>query len=191
MFGIQRGRGANLLLPSSFKNLCMRISKSNHSQKITPFLWFDSQAEQAARFYISVFRKSKILKIACCTGDPAKKLGMRDGSVLTVEFEIERQKFLALNGGPVFKFNEAVSFVVNCKTQAEVDKYWDTLSAGGEKRQCGWLKDKFGVFWQIVPTVLVEMLSDKDKAKAERVMNSMLQMTKLDIQGLKDAAHEP
>ena len=166
----------------------MPISKSTNSQKITPFLWFDSQAEEAARFYISVFRKSKIVKIARCTGDPAKKLGMRDGSVLTVEFEIEGQKFLALNGGPVFKFNEAVSFVVNCKTQAEVDKYWVVLSKGGEKRQCGWLRDKFGVFWQVVPTLLVEMLSDKDKAKAERVMNAMLQMTKLDIGALKKAA---
>jgi predicted 3-demethylubiquinone-9 3-methyltransferase (glyoxalase superfamily) len=169
----------------------MPVTKSNHSQKITPFLWFDSQAEDAARFYISIFSKSKILKIARCTGDPAKKLGMRDGSVLTVEFEIEGQKFLALNGGPAFTFNEAISFVVNCKTQAEVDKYWDALSAGGETRQCGWLQDKFGVFWQIVPTILVELLSGKDTPQAERVMNAMLQMTKLDIQGLKDAAHEP
>ena len=166
----------------------MRLSNSNHSQKITPFLWFDSQAEDAARFYISVFQKSKILKIARCTGEPAKKIGMSDGAVLTVEFEIEGQKFLALNGGPLFKFNEAVSFVVNCKTQAEVDKYWNALSANGERRQCGWLRDKFGVFWQIVPTVLVELLSSKDTAKAERVMNAMLQMTKLDIGTLKKAA---
>ncbi|HTV43305.1 MAG TPA: VOC family protein [Candidatus Sulfotelmatobacter sp.] len=166
----------------------MRISKSNHSQKITPFLWFDSQAEEAARFYTSVFPKSKILKIARCTGEPAKKIGMSDGAIITVEFEIEGQKFLALNGGPAFKFNEAVSFVVNCKTQAEVDKYWGRLSAGGEKRQCGWLKDKFGVFWQVVPTVLVELLSGKDTAKAERVMSAMLQMTKLNIKTLKEAA---
>lgn len=166
----------------------MRLSNSNHSQKITPFLWFNSHAEEAARFYISVFPKSKILKISHCTGEPAKKIGMSDGSVLTVEFELEGQKFLALNGGPIFKFNEAVSFVVNCKTQTEVDKYWDALSAGGEKRQCGWLKDKFGVFWQVVPTILVELLSGKDTAKAERVMSAMLQMTKLDIGVLKKAA---
>ena len=166
----------------------MRLSNSNHSQKITPFLWFDSQAEKAARFYVSVFRKSKILKIARCTREAAAKTGKPAGSVLTVEFEIEGQKFVALNGGPLFKFNEAVSFVVNCKTQAEVDRYWDALSAGGEKRQCGWLKDKFGVFWQIVPTILVELLSDKDTAKAERVMHAMLQMTKLDIGLLKRAA---
>ena len=166
----------------------MRIANSNHSQKITPFLWFDSQAEDAARFYISVFRKSKILKIAHCTDEAAAKTGKPAGSVLTVEFEIEGQKFITLNGGPLFKFNEAVSFVVNCKTQAEVDKYWDALSKGGETRQCGWLRDKFGVFWQIVPTVLVELLSGKDTAKAERVMAAMLQMTKLDIKPLKEAA---
>jgi predicted 3-demethylubiquinone-9 3-methyltransferase (glyoxalase superfamily) len=166
----------------------MRITKSNHSQKITPFLWFDSQAEEAARFYISVFRKSKILKTARCVGGAAKRIGRPVGSVLTVEFEIEGQKFIALNGGPLFKFNEAVSFVVNCKTQAEVDEYWDALSAGGEKRQCGWLRDRFGVFWQVTPTILGELLSSKDTAKAERVMNAMLQMTKLDIGALKKAA---
>lgn len=167
----------------------MPIAKSNHSQKITPFLWFDSQAEDAARFYTSIFPKSKIRKIARRVGEVAKKTGKPAGSVLTVEFEIEGQKFLALNGGPVFKFNEAVSFVVNCKTQAEVDKYWDALSAGGKKRQCGWLKDKFGVFWQVVPTILGELLSDKDTAKAQRVMSAMLQMTKLDVDALKQAAH--
>jgi predicted 3-demethylubiquinone-9 3-methyltransferase (glyoxalase superfamily) len=167
----------------------MRLAKSNESQKITPFLWFDSQAEEAARFYISIFRKSKIMKIARSTRKAAEKTGHRAGSVLTVEFQIEGQRFLALNGGPLFKFNEAVSFVVNCKTQAEVDRYWDALSAGGETRQCGWLRDKFGVFWQIVPTILPELLSGKDSAKAERVMGAILQMTKLDIKRLKEAAH--
>jgi predicted 3-demethylubiquinone-9 3-methyltransferase (glyoxalase superfamily) len=167
----------------------MSSTKIQPTQRITPFLWFDSQAEEAARFYISVFRKkSKILKIARATGKAAEKIGYPPGSVLTVEFEIEGQRFIALNGGPQFKFNESVSFVVNCKTQVEVDKYWDALSAGGEKRQCGWLRDKFGAFWQITPTFLGEVLSGKDPAKAERVFEAMLQMTKLDVKKLKEAA---
>jgi predicted 3-demethylubiquinone-9 3-methyltransferase (glyoxalase superfamily) len=165
----------------------MRTTKIQSSQKITPFLWFDSQAEQAARFYLSVFRKSKIVKVLRCTGKAAQAVGRPDGSVLTVEFEMEGQRFIALNGGPMFKFNEAVSFVVNCRTQAEVDRYWAALSAGGEKRECGWLQDKFGVFWQITPTILPELLGDKDAAKAGRAMAAMLQMTKIDIKALKDA----
>jgi len=166
----------------------MPATKIQSSQKITPFLWFDSQAEEAARFYISIFRKSKILKIARSRGKAAEKMGYHAGSVLTVEFELEGQRFVALNGGPQFKFNEAVSFVVNCKTQAEVDKYWDALSAGGKTSQCGWLQDKFGVFWQITPTILGEGLSGKDTAKAERIFEAMLQMKKLDINKLKEAA---
>ncbi len=166
----------------------MSLHKLQYSQKITPFLWFDSQAEEAARFYISIFKKSKILKVARCTGKAAQKLGWPEGSVLTVEFELESQRFVALNGGPNFKFNEAVSFVVNCKTQAEVDKYWKALSAGGETRECGWLRDKYGVFWQIVPTIMFDFLTDRNTARAERAFEAMLQMTKLDIKKLKEAA---
>ncbi len=152
-------------------------------QKITPFLWFNDNAEQAVKFYTSIFKKSKVLKVARY-GDagPGPK-----GSVMTIEFQIEGQEFIALNGGPHFKFNEAVSFVVNCKTQAEVDRYWKKLSAGGKEVQCGWLKDKFGVSWQIVPTVLGELMSSKDSAKSRRVMQAMLKMVKLDIKKLKDA----
>jgi predicted 3-demethylubiquinone-9 3-methyltransferase (glyoxalase superfamily) len=153
-------------------------------QKITPFLWFDTQAEEAAKFYTSIFKKSKIGKIARYSeAGPGPK-----GSVMTVEFQLEGQKFLALNGGPVFKFNEAVSFVVNCETQAEVDRYWKKLTAGGKEVQCGWLRDKYGVSWQIVPTVLGELLSGKDAAKAHRVTQAMFKMVKLDIKKLKQAA---
>ena len=147
-------------------------------QKITPFLWFDNQAEEAVKFYTSIFKNSRIGKIA-----PGPK-----GSVMTVEFQLEGQEFVALNGGPHFKFTEAISFVVNCKTQAEVDKFWKKLSAGGKEVQCGWLKDKYGLSWQIVPTVLGELLSDKDAAKSQRVMQAMLKMVKLDIEKLKEAA---
>ena len=152
-------------------------------QKITPFLWFNDNAEQAVKFYTSIFKKSKVLEVARY-GDagPGPK-----GSVMTIEFQIEGQEFIALNGGPHFKLNEAVSFVVNCKTQAEVDRYWKKLSAGGKEVQCGWLKDKFGVSWQIVPTVLGELMSSKDSAKSQRVMEAMLKMVKLDIEKLKDA----
>ena len=152
-------------------------------QKITPFLWFDSQAEQAAKFYTSIFKNSKITNVARYPkGSPG-----RAGSVMTVAFQLNGQKFVALNGGPIFKFNEAVSFVVNCKTQAEVDHFWKKLSARGKEVQCGWLKDKFGVSWQIVPEALGELVSTKDAAKSERVMQAMLQMVKLDIAALKQA----
>ena len=155
-------------------------------QKITPFLWFDNQAEEAAKFYTSIFKNSKIGKIARY-GDagPGSK-----GSVMIVEFQLEGQEFVALNGGPLFKFTEAISFVVNCKTQAEVDKFWKKLSAGGKEVQCGWLKDKYGLSWQIVPTVLGELVSDKDAAKSQRVMQAMLKMVKLDIKKLKQAAKQ-
>ena len=157
-------------------------------QKITPFLWFDDQAEEAAKFYTSIFKNSKVGKITRY-GESAEKAARRPaGSVMTVEFELEGQKFTALNGGPVFKFNESISFVVNCDTQEEVDYFWEKLSAdGGQESQCGWLKDKFGVSWQIVPTVLIEMLQDKDSEKSERVMKAMLQMQKIDIKTLKEA----
>jgi predicted 3-demethylubiquinone-9 3-methyltransferase (glyoxalase superfamily) len=153
-------------------------------QTITPFLWFDNQAEEAVKFYTSIFKNSKIGKIARY-GDAGPGL---KGSVMTVEFQLEGQEFVALNGGPHFKFTEAISFVVNCKTQAEVDKFWKKLSAGGKEVQCGWLKDKFGLSWQIVPTVLGELVSDKDAAKSQRVMQAMLKMVKLDIKKLKQAA---
>jgi predicted 3-demethylubiquinone-9 3-methyltransferase (glyoxalase superfamily) len=157
-------------------------------QKITPFLWFDGQAEDAVNFYTSLFKNSKIGRILRYTEEVAKNSGCPVGSVLTIEFEIEGQKFVALNGGPLFKFNESVSFVINCETQEEVDYFWEKLTAdGGEESQCGWLKDKFGLSWQVTPTVLIDMLHDKDPEKAERVMNAMLQMQKIEIAKLKAA----
>jgi predicted 3-demethylubiquinone-9 3-methyltransferase (glyoxalase superfamily) len=152
-------------------------------QKITPFLWFDGQAEQAAAFYTSVFPNSKILK----TVRQGQAGPGAPGSVLTVEFELEGLKFVGLNGGPHFKFTEAVSFVVNCQTQEEVDHYWTKLSAGGAEIECGWLKDKFGLAWQIVPSVLPQYLGDADPAKAGRVMKAMMTMKKLDVAGLTAA----
>jgi predicted 3-demethylubiquinone-9 3-methyltransferase (glyoxalase superfamily) len=157
-------------------------------QKITPFLWFDNQAEEAAKFYTSVFKNSKIGRILRYDETSAKAAGGAVGSVLTVEFEIEGQKFTALNGGPQFKFNESVSFVVNCKTQEEVDYFWEKLTAGGgQESECGWLKDKFGLSWQVTPTVLIDMLNDKDPKKAGRVMKAMMQMQKIEINKLKAA----
>ena len=156
-------------------------------QRITPFLWFDTQAEEALKFYTSVFKNSRILGTTRYDEAAAKAAGRPVGSVLTVAFELDGQRFTALNGGPVFKFTEAISFVVHCETQAEVDHFWDRLSDGGQEVQCGWLKDRFGVSWQIVPTVLPEMLLDKDPEKAKRVMAAMLKMTKLSIDGLTRA----
>ncbi|HEY6152956.1 MAG TPA: VOC family protein [Candidatus Udaeobacter sp.] len=161
-------------------------------RKITPFLWFDGQAENAVKFYTSIFKDSKVGRTLRYSEEVAKvsASGQSAGSVLTIEFEIEGQKFVALNGGPQFQFNESVSFVVNCKTQKEVDYYWEKLTAGGgEESACGWLKDKFGLSWQITPTVLIDMLHDKDADKAERVMHAMLQMQKIEIAKLK-AAYE-
>jgi len=152
-------------------------------QKITPFLWFDTQAEEAAKFYISIFRNSKITGTTRYgEAGPGPK-----GSVMTVAFNLDGQDFVALNGGPQFKFTEAVSFVANCETQQEVDDLWEKLSAGGQRSRCGWLKDKFGLSWQVVPTVLGQLLQDKDPAKSRRVMEAMLQMDKLDIRKLKQA----
>jgi predicted 3-demethylubiquinone-9 3-methyltransferase (glyoxalase superfamily) len=157
-------------------------------QKITPFLWFDHQAEEAAKFYTSVFKNSKVGKILRYDEASAKAAGGTVGSVLTIEFEIEGQMFTALNGGPQFKFNESVSFVVYCQTQDEVDYFWQKLTAdGGQESECGWLRDKFGLSWQVTPTVLIEMLHDKDPKKSERVMNAMMQMQKIDISKLKAA----
>jgi predicted 3-demethylubiquinone-9 3-methyltransferase (glyoxalase superfamily) len=156
-------------------------------QKITPCLWFDNQAEEAVNFYVSIFKNSKVGRIARYGEAGAEVSGRPKGTVMTVEFQLEGQEFLALNGGPIFKFTEAVSFVVNCETQEKIDEMWEKLSKGGEKGQCGWLKDKYGLSWQIVPPVLSEMLQDKDTKKSERVMKAMLQMKKLDIKTLKQA----
>ena len=152
-------------------------------QKITPFLWFDNQAEEAVKFYTSIFKNSKIVSIMRYgEAGPGPK-----GTVMTATFQLDGQEFVALNGGPHFKFTEAISFVINCKTQEEVDHFWEKLSEGGEESRCGWLKDKYGVSWQVVPTVLVEMLRDKDAEKSKRVMPAMLKMGKLDITKLKQA----
>jgi predicted 3-demethylubiquinone-9 3-methyltransferase (glyoxalase superfamily) len=159
-------------------------------QKITPCLWFDNQAKEAAEFYTSIFRNSKIGTISRY-GEAGKEVhGKSPGTVLTVAFELDGQAFTALNGGPTFKFNEAISFQVNCETQEDVDYYWQKLSAGGDEKaqQCGWLKDQYGVSWQIVPRVLVEMLNDFDTEKSQRVMAAMLQMKKIDIDELTRAA---
>jgi predicted 3-demethylubiquinone-9 3-methyltransferase (glyoxalase superfamily) len=155
--------------------------------KIIPFLWFDNQAEEAVNFYVSIFKTSKIVSIVRYGEESAKASGRPQGSVMTVAFELNGQEFVALNGGPLFKFTEAISFVVNCVTQDEVDHFWEKLSAGGQQVQCGWLKDRFGVSWQIVPTVLVEMLQDKDPEKSKRVMTAMLKMQKINIEALRQA----
>ncbi len=156
-------------------------------QKIQPFLWFDNQAEEAAKFYVSIFKNSKIRDVTHYSAEGAKASGRPKGTVMTVAFEIDGHVFVALNGGPIFKFTEAISFVVNCDTQQEIDEKWEKLSAGGEPGQCGWLKDRYGLSWQIVPGDLGEMLSDKNPGKARIVMETMLQMHKLDIKALKEA----
>ena len=153
-------------------------------EKITPFLWFDNQAEEAAAFYVSIFKNSKILGV---TRYGEAGPGPR-GSAMTVTFELAGQKFIALNGGPHFKFTEAISFSVDCKTQEEVDEFWRKLSKGGAEGQCGWLKDKYGLSWQINPTILGELLSDPDPQKSKSVMEAMLKMKKIDIGRLKQAS---
>jgi len=159
-------------------------------QTITPCLWFDDQAEQAAEFYISIFKNSKVVKTARYLEAGQEFHQKKPGSVMTVVFELDGQCFTALNGGPIFKFNEAISLQVHCDTQAEVDHYWEQLSAGGDPQaqQCGWLKDKFGVSWQIVPRMLPELITGPDAKKAERVMNAMFQMKKIGIKGIEGAA---
>lgn len=157
-------------------------------QKITPCLWFDDQAEEAVNFYTSLFPDSEIGTVSRYDEAAAKESGRPAGSVLTIEFKINGQWFIALNGGPIFKFTEAVSFMIDCKDQAEVDRYWDAMTAdGGEESQCGWLKDKFGLSWQVAPSILQKWLNDPDKKKAARVMEAMLKMRKIDIQTLQDA----
>jgi predicted 3-demethylubiquinone-9 3-methyltransferase (glyoxalase superfamily) len=153
-------------------------------QKITPFLWFDKNAEEAMNFYTFVFKDSKVETIARYGEEGPGE----SGSVMTAVFELFGQRFIALNGGPHFQFTPAISFVISCETQDEVDYYWDKLSEGGETNQCGWLTDKFGVTWQVVPSILGDLLSSDDEESSRRVMHAMLQMTKLDIQTLQDAA---
>jgi predicted 3-demethylubiquinone-9 3-methyltransferase (glyoxalase superfamily) len=147
-------------------------------QKITPFLWFDGQAEEAANFYVSLFKNSKILSVN--RPDPA-------GSVLTVSFQLDGQEFVGLNGGPQYKFTEAVSFLVSCETQEEVDRLWEKLTDGGEEQPCGWLKDRFGLSWQIIPTGLMEMLSSPEAEKSQRAMQAMFQMKKIDLAKMRQA----
>jgi predicted 3-demethylubiquinone-9 3-methyltransferase (glyoxalase superfamily) len=152
-------------------------------QKITPFLWFDGKAEEAANFYVSIFKNSKILNLAHYgEAGPGPK-----GTVMLATFQIEGQKFMALNGGPHYTFSPAISFYVDCETQAEVDELWENLTAGGSDVQCGWLRDKFGVSWQIIPKTLIELMQDKDPVKSQRVFKAMLGMIKIDIEGLKRA----
>ncbi|MES2933240.1 MAG: VOC family protein [Pseudomonadota bacterium] len=158
-------------------------------QKISPCLWFDDQAEAAVAYYVGIFPNSKIMKILRYSEVGQEIHGKQPGSVMSINFELDGQSFSALNGGPIFKFNEAVSFQVNCETQEEVDYYWDKLSAGGDKeaQQCGWLKDQYGVSWQIVPKVLLDMLGDNDTEKAQRAMSAMLGMHKIEIDDLQRA----
>ena len=161
-------------------------------QKISPCLWFDDNAEDAVNFYVSVFKDSNIGNVTRYGKEGYDIHKKKEGSVMTIDFEIEGQKFLALNGGPIFKFNEAISFQIYCVTQEEIDYYWDKLTEDGDKNAqvCGWLKDKFGVSWQVVPVALIKMLEDKDSRKTERVMKAMLQMRKLDIDALTKAYQE-
>jgi predicted 3-demethylubiquinone-9 3-methyltransferase (glyoxalase superfamily) len=159
----------------------------NDMQKITPFLWYDSQAEEAAKFYTSIFKNSKIGSLSRCgEAGPGPK-----GAVLSVTFELDGQEFIALNGGPQFKFTPAISLFVNCETQAEVDELWEKLSEGGQKSRCGWLQDKYGLSWQIIPTALGQLLGDPDPKKSSRVMKVMLQMEKIDIDRLQQAYAQP
>lgn len=156
-------------------------------QKITPFLWFDNQAEEAAKFYTSIFPNSRILSFSRYDKEGAKVSGMPEGTAMTVAFQLDGQDFTALNGGPIFKFNESISFVVHCKSQKEVDYYWERLARDPNDGQCGWLKDKYGISWQVVPEDLSKYIAGPDKAKAERAMKAMLSMKKLDIYKIKDA----
>ncbi|MGA8865837.1 MAG: VOC family protein [Candidatus Sulfotelmatobacter sp.] len=152
-------------------------------QKINPFLWFDDKAEEAMNFYVSIFKNSKVVSVSRCgEGGPGPK-----GSVMSVKFQLEGQEFMALNGGPLFTFSPAISLFVNCETQEEVDELWEKLSEGGKKERCGWLKDKYGLSWQIIPSSLGPMLGDKDPEKSKRVMQAMLQMDKIDIKRLRQA----
>ena len=161
--------------------------KEAHMKKISPFLWFDDKAEEAAKFYVSVFKNSKIVSMSRYREEASAASGRPAGSVMTVSFKLNGQEFSALNGGPIFKFTPALSLVVNCETRQEIDRLWEKLSAGGEKGQCGWLTDKYGVSWQIVPAVLDKLMQGKDPERPKRVMQALLKMTKLDIKTLQRA----
>ena len=156
-------------------------------QKITPCLWFDDQAEDAAKFYVSVFKNSKLGEISRYGKEGFEIHGRKAGTVMTAEWEIEGQKFVGLNGGPQFKFSEAISFQIMCEDQKEIDHFWSKLTAGGQEGPCGWLKDKFGLSWQVVPKELTEMMNDSDSPRSERAMEAMLQMKKIDIKAMQDA----
>jgi predicted 3-demethylubiquinone-9 3-methyltransferase (glyoxalase superfamily) len=186
---MELARAAKINDPTLISGLKEIVSAKEHNamQKITPFLWFDDKAEEAMNFYVSVFKNSKIRKVTRYGEAGAEVAGRPKGTVMTATFQLNGQEFIALNGGPQFKFTEAISFVVNCETQDEIDEFWEKLSEGGEQVQCGWLKDRYGVSWQIVPTVLDEMMQDKDPKKTNRVMNAMLQMVKIDIKRLQEA----
>lgn len=158
-----------------------------NTQKITPFLWFDKNAEEAVNFYMTVFKNGTIKSTSRYNKESATATGQTESAVMTMAFTLNGQDFVALNGGPHFKFTEAVSFVINCQNQEEVDHYWNKLRAGGQESQCGWLKDKFGLSWQVVPDRMVKMLQDKDPAKSKRVMHAMMQMKKIDLSKLEEA----
>lgn len=166
------------------------MSTNNISQRITPFLWFDNQAEEAVNFYTSIFKNSKIGSTSRYTGESAKASGQPEGTVMTISFTLDGQNFTAINGGPIFKFTEAISFVVNCGNQEEVDHFWNKLTEGGQEVQCGWLKDKYGLSWQIVPKQLIELMSSAEKGKAGKVMGAMLKMKKIVIKDLEEAADQ-
>ncbi len=161
------------------------MSINKITQKITPFLWFNNQAEEAAKFYTSIFKNSKVGSTSRYTGEGAKASGQSEGTAMTVAFTLDGQNFTAINGGPIFKFTEAVSFVINCEDQVEVDHFWNILTEGGQESQCGWLKDKFGLSWQVVPRQMGELMNGP---KAGKVMQAMLQMKKIDIKKLEEAA---
>jgi len=185
LIGVSLGLGAAFHPLATHQEPTTQTMSKSKPQKITTFLWYDDDAEEAARFYCSIFEDSKVLQVNRWGGDggPAPK-----GSVMTVTFQLAGQEFIALNGGPTFRFNEAVSLFVHCETQREIDELWTKLqSGGGEPSQCGWLKDRYGLSWQIVPDSLVDMLADKDPARAARVTAAMMQMGKLDLAGLKQA----
>jgi len=160
-------------------------------QKITPFLWFDDNAEEAAKYYTSIFKNSKIVSVSRYGEAASKASGRPKGSVMTVAFELEGQPFVAMNGGPAVTFSPAISLFVNCETQKEIDELWEKLTDGGEEVECGWLKDRYGVSWQIVPSGIVEMISDPDAARSDRVMQAVVKMKKLDMAGLKKAYGQP
>lgn len=163
---------------------------SSRFQRITPFLWFDHLAEEAANFYVSVFPNSRITQETRYTAETARATGKPEGSIMTIAFELDGQPFTAINGGPIFSFTEALSLVVNCRSQAEVDHFWQALAQGGDERaqQCGWLKDRYGVSWQVVPERLIELLTDPNPARAMAVTHAMMQMKKIDIAALEKAA---